>query len=136
MVRRSPAISRSTVDLPHPDGPRIADELALVGQVRHRERDVADDRQVAEPLRDAGETRRRRVRWSGVSVTHPVSRSTTTVGEQAALEEVEQPVDGEREQADDHQDQDDVLRQTRGAGWSSAGSRGRACALISSASMM
>ena len=86
--------------------PEDRDELALARQVRHREGDVANHGEVAEPLRDARETRR----CSGSGVGHSSSLATR-YGKQAALEEEQQPVDAEGEQPDDHEDQDDVLRQ-------------------------
>ena len=42
---RSPAISRSTVDLPQPEGPRMVMNSPLSADVGHREGDVANDGQ-------------------------------------------------------------------------------------------
>src|ERR1051325_320244 len=107
---RSPAMSRSTVDLPHPDGPRIAMNSPLLG--RSGTANVTSRMTVWLPKRfvtflnsttlpsAAGAV------WG--SLTSVLDR---TIGEQPALEPEQHPVDAVREQADDDQDQDDVLRQ-------------------------
>ena len=110
---RSPAISRSTVDLPQPDGPRMAMNSPLSGQVRHREGHVADDRDAAEPLRDVLELDdvRRRGCGGGASDSRHVSPRPRDTGNRPRWNQNSSAVDAVGEQADDEQDQDDVLRQ-------------------------
>ena len=90
--------------------PEDRDELALVRQVLHRERDVADDGEVAEPLRDVSNSTMLAVGSCGRGLAHRHS-STHAVRKQTALEPEQHAVDAVREQPDDDQDQDDVLRQ-------------------------
>ena len=107
---RSPAIRRSTVDLPQPDGPRIAMNSPLSGTSGTV--NVTSWMTVRLPKRFVTPLEIDDVRGGsrGRGLAHHHS-STDAVREQAALEPEQQAVDAVREQADDDEDQDDVLGQ-------------------------
>src|SRR5437867_7453118 len=103
---RSPAISRSTVDLPQPDGPRIATNSPLSGTSGTA--NVTSRMTVSSPKRFV-------TAWKsttfGLTATAIASIFDGAEREQAALEPGQQPIDPVREQADDDENQDDVLGQ-------------------------
>src|SRR5436190_17279878 len=131
---RSPAMSRSTVDLPHPEGPRMQTNSPLPGR----------SSTVKLTLRMIGRSPNRFVTFlksttlgGGPGLAAAVEVATDAAGgvednvaavlcgltgsptrlllgrperEEAALEEEERPIDPVGEQPDDEQDEDDVLR--------------------------
>src|SRR5438034_6419985 len=101
---------RSTVDFPQPDGPRIAMNSPLSG--RSGTENVTSRMTVSVPNRFV--TPRKSTTFAYVcDATAPGDPAASvfddTVGKQAALEPEEEPIDAVREQADDDEDQDDVL---------------------------
>src|ERR1700722_8694798 len=86
---RSPAIRRSTVDLPQPDGPRMAMNSPLSG--RSVTQNVTSLMTVRSPNRFV-------TPWNSTTFTSVLDRS---VRKQAALKPEQQPVDAVRQQADD-----------------------------------
>src|SRR3954471_13139787 len=96
---RKPAIGRSTVDLPQPDGPRMQMNSPLSGMLGTQ--NVTSRMIVSLP--NCLVTLRNSTRFSLTSVLR------RPVGKQSALEEEQQPIDAVGEQPDDDQDQDDVL---------------------------
>src|SRR5437899_1365644 len=108
---RRPAISRSTVDLPQPDGPRIAMNSPLPG--RSVTENVTSRMTVRSPNRFV--TPWKSTTFGRRAVSDVVSSTSVledAVREQTALEPEQQPIDAVRKQADDDQDQDDVLGET------------------------
>src|SRR5689334_3515895 len=112
---RSPAISRSTVDLPQPDGPRMAMNSPLSG--RSGTEKVTSRMTVSSPKRlvtlRKSTTFATRGGWfvvvagsAGVSATSVLD---DPVRKESALEPEQQAVDAVGEQDDDDQNQDDVL---------------------------
>src|SRR5882672_3116792 len=105
---RKPAMSRSTVDLPQPDGPRIAMNSPLCG--RSGTEKVTSRTTVRLPKRFVTFLNSTTLpRASGAARGSLTSVLDRTIREQPALEPEEHAVDAIREHADDHQDQDDVL---------------------------
>src|SRR3954468_21611081 len=103
-------MSRSTVDLPHPDGPRMqmnsplpatsgTEKVTFLMIVRSPKRFVTFVKSTTFGV-DAAV-----VVWSATLLLDRAIR------EEAALEEEQQAVDTVGEQPDDHQDQNDVFRQ-------------------------
>ena len=93
---------RSTVDFPQPDGPRIVTNSPWPG--RSGTEKVTSRITVKSPNRFV--TPRNSTMLGSVGHSSPAR-----YGKEAALEAEQQPVDPVGEQADDHQDQEDVLRQ-------------------------
>src|SRR5258706_6190441 len=112
---RSPAISRSTVDLPQPDGPRMAMNSPLFG--RSGTENVTSRITVRSPKRFV-------TPWKSTTLggadaaTGPLAFAVIRsfldgpVRKQSALEEEQEAIDAVGEQSDDDQDQDDVLGQS------------------------
>src|SRR4051794_5613229 len=99
---RRPAINRSTVDLPQPDGPRMQMNSPLSGML--------GTQKVTSRITTRLPNRLVTLRNSTTfSVTSFLRRA---IGEQAALEEEQQAIDAVGEQPDDHEDQNDVLRES------------------------
>src|SRR2546427_12545099 len=111
---RRPAISRKTVDLPQPEGPRIAMNSPFPG--RSGTEKVTSRMIVTFP--NCLVTPRNSTALGSASAAaarcRSIERPSSLSGpmrEQAPLEPEEQAIDSVRERADDEEDQDDVLRQ-------------------------
>src|SRR5438034_3072570 len=100
---------RSTVDFPQPDGPRIAMNSPLFG--RSGTENVTSRMTVRPPNRFV--TLRKSTTfggWTGAAASGSLtSLLDDAIRKQTALEPEQQAVDAERQQADDDEDQDDVL---------------------------
>src|SRR5438874_2645743 len=103
---RRPAISRKTVDLPQPEGPRIAMNSPFPG--RSGTEKVTSRMIVTFP--NCLVTPRNSTTLGSASINRPLILGGP-MREQAPLEPEEHAIDSVRERADDEEDQDDVLRQ-------------------------
>src|SRR3954468_23497274 len=107
---RSPAIRRSTVDLPQPDGPRIAMNSPLPGMSSTLK--VTSRMMVRSPNFLVTFLKSTTLGAAGAAaVGSATSVRDLPVGKQAALEPEQRAIDAEREQPDDDQNEDDVFRQ-------------------------
>src|SRR5438876_9866193 len=100
---------RSTVDFPQPDGPRIAMNSPLSG--RSGTENVTSRMTVTFPKRLVTFRKSTTFAYCGDAAAPGAPAASVfddTMGEHAALEPVEQPIDSVREQAGDDEDQDDV----------------------------
>src|SRR5919202_4482295 len=107
------AISRSTVDFPHPDGPRMAMNSPLPG--RSATENVTSRMTVRVPNRFV--TFLKSTTLGACNLTSAASAASRTsvldnaMGKESALEPEQQSIDPVREQAEDDEDQNNVLRQ-------------------------